>query len=107
MSAYRDTYGATPPGDHYILPPAPAWWAKAACHGQTHLLALFFPTEDARKRNPRVPIVIRELCTGCPVAGECLADALADDPLTDDGIRAGTTAAERRRLRARELAEAG
>jgi hypothetical protein len=36
-----------------------------------------------------------------------LADALADDWTTDDGIRAGTTAAERRALRRAMLERAG
>lgn len=98
---------AEPVPGHYGLPPVPAWWRLAACHSRTELLPAFFPGADARHRNPPIPLTVAELCASCPAARECLADALADDWTTDDGIRAGTTAAERRALRRAMLERAG
>jgi WhiB family redox-sensing transcriptional regulator len=43
----------------------------------------------------------KRLCARCPVRQPCLEDALAAPALYDDGIRAGTTALDRRKLRGR------
>jgi WhiB family redox-sensing transcriptional regulator len=45
---------------------------------------------------------MREMCEACPVRGECLDFALADESIT--GLWGGTTDAERREIRRRRVA---
>lgn len=73
----------------------PEWWEHAACRG--HGLALFFGADEhetvthRRKRERRAKMV----CASCPVAIECLADALK---FADDGVRGGLTRYERQQV---------
>lgn len=66
-----------------------SWREEAACRGL--LPALFYPErgEDASSA--------RDVCRTCPVAEECLTDALVEGERW--GIWAGTTPSERRVLR--------
>lgn len=69
------------------------WHEAAACRGMDP--ALFFP--DAK--GPTV--VAAAACRRCEVSGPCLDEVLAWTDEADWGWRASTTAAERRKLRAR------
>jgi WhiB family redox-sensing transcriptional regulator len=64
------------------------WMDRAACAG-TAAPETFF-TEEI------VPVA-KTICRRCPVRGDCLAHALADDSLV--GVWGGTTPDERRALR--------
>ena len=55
---------------------------------------LFF-ADDNRREQPCA--TVKALCASCPVASECLAEAVNDGETM--GIRAGTTYAQRRRER--------
>lgn len=73
-------------------PPAPAWemrsWTtRSACRERRDL-----PWEGRQ-----VTAEMRAICDGCPVRAECLAEALEDRKV--DGVWAGTTPTQRRRLR--------
>lgn len=72
------------------------WHADAACRGMDP--ALFFP--DAKGPTVVAPEV-EAACRRCPVKAECLDEVLAWTDEADWGWRAGLTAAERRKLRAR------
>lgn len=78
---------------HRLRDLMPRWHRDAACAG--HPVDLFFPTKGATTTRAR------ELCSGCLVRDECLAEAIAD-PTLDFGIRAGLSVPERKQLR-REL----
>jgi WhiB family redox-sensing transcriptional regulator len=67
----------------------PAWWDDAACRGAG--LATFFPETGGRIDDAK------SLCARCPARQPCFEAAMAE-PLTS-GVWAGTSAAERRRLR--------
>jgi WhiB family redox-sensing transcriptional regulator len=67
----------------------PAWQARAACRGTGP--DAFFVDRGADTS------AVAKLCARCPVAGECLAFALADPNLK--GHWAGTSERERIRLR--------
>lgn len=69
----------------------PAWHAQAACAGADP--ALFFP----ERQDPTEPA--RALCRSCPVADDCLAEALRFTERDCPGIWGGTSARERRQLR--------
>ncbi len=78
------------------LSPAPGGWRRrAACAAPGVDLELFFPERGG------TAAPAKRLCARCPVKAPCLADALAMPPGLDEGIRAGTTREERRRLRGR------
>ncbi len=64
----------------------PEWHDHAACRGVNP--ATFFPERGQTARTAK------EICSRCPVAADCYADALEHD---DGGIRAGTSERERRR----------
>lgn len=68
----------------------PAWHRHAACQGMD--AAAFFPP-------PRMRPTGRQVCDGCPVRAECLADAMAQDPASDYGVYGGTSRQERQALR--------
>ncbi len=72
-----------------LLPPRPAWMARAACRGWP--TAMFFPTRG------ETPGPAREVCDACPVRVECGDYALSDPDV--DGLWAGMTARERGALR--------
>ncbi len=74
--------------DFSAIPAPGPWTEQAACKGYTDL---FFEQNH-------VPAVCRSLCRGCPVFEDCLAYALEVDV---EGIWAGTTVAERERMRRR------
>jgi WhiB family transcriptional regulator, redox-sensing transcriptional regulator len=74
----------------------PHWTARAACKNMGW--GPFFPTKDQRNEYAAT----RELCESCPARVECLADAMSD-PLRD-GMWAGTTPEDRRRMRRRRAA---
>lgn len=72
-----------------LAPSRPAWHADALC--REHPEVNFFPKtgEDLRPA--------RAVCGSCAVRAECLAYALTDSRL--EGVWAGTSGRERRRLR--------
>ncbi len=73
------------------------WRDSAACRDDTE--GLFFPDDsDLGSIN-----AAKAICAGCPVADECLAYAI--DTNQSEGIWAGTTAKERRRIRREWLEE--
>ena len=59
---------------------------------------LFYDYEKTNSRT--VPEEVREVCRGCPVKSSCLENALHFPDLY--GFHAGTTAGDRRRLRAQQ-----
>jgi WhiB family redox-sensing transcriptional regulator len=71
------------------------WRDRAACAAPGINPEVFFP--EPGRRNGAAEA--KRICARCPVKAPCLDEALATPPLLDDGIRAGTTALERRRLR--------
>jgi WhiB family redox-sensing transcriptional regulator len=68
----------------------PAWQQYGACRGES--IETFVPSLGGSFNRAR------ELCRGCQVRQECLDFAMADDEVV--GMWGGTTAAERRKLRA-------
>lgn len=101
------------------------WWDDAAC-GPAHFnpditgtvtgpielarmrLQVFFPMGDTpplkyRRSHTATDAIYAQayaICQGCPVKKECLADILSLSPGEDDGgMRAGTSCADRRKLR--------
>lgn len=81
------------------MPSTSDWRALAACRSADP--ELFFPVGSARdiERQHRAA---RAVCSGCPVARECLRAAVALEGV--DGIWAGTTPLERDLLAARRVA---
>jgi WhiB family redox-sensing transcriptional regulator len=78
--------------------PTPAdWRQRAACTRPGIDPEWFFPEHGRSARRAK------RICARCPVQAPCLADALATSPWDDvhGGIRAGTTARERERMRRR------
>jgi WhiB family redox-sensing transcriptional regulator len=71
------------------------WQHGAACRDEDP--ELFFPVGTGLLAR-RQTALARAVCTGCPVAVECLAFATRFLP---DGIAGGTTAAERSEMRRR------
>jgi WhiB family transcriptional regulator, redox-sensing transcriptional regulator len=70
-----------------LIPARPAWMARAACRGMDS--ATFFPSRGEPTAEAR------EVCAGCPVAGPCLAYAVAEGL---EGVWAGTSKRERRAM---------
>lgn len=68
------------------LPQFDDWTLHAKCRGMEDQL---FPDGAEQKR-------ARQICVGCPVRNECLAEAL--DNRIDSGVWGGMTERERRRL---------
>jgi WhiB family transcriptional regulator, redox-sensing transcriptional regulator len=76
--------------------PALAGWRRlAACAAAGIDPEWFFPAKGGSARRAK------RICARCPVKAPCLAEALALPPAHDDGVRGGTTPAERRWLRER------
>lgn len=77
---------------------ATGWWRdRAACHDKP--VEWFFPEGRGRHSVPEA----RQLCAGCPVAADCLEFALAVPSMV--GFWGGTTAEERKRIRAERRQE--
>ncbi len=71
----------------------PACWRdRAACVAPGVDPELFFPAPGERGK----VALAKRICSGCPVRGACLADALEGPASGDYGIRGGTTREERR-----------
>jgi WhiB family redox-sensing transcriptional regulator len=64
------------------------WRARAACRSEE--TRRFFPG-----RGNRVPVVVRHICSACPVSEPCLQWAMTHKEL---GIWAGTSEDDRRRM---------
>lgn len=73
------------------------WRSRAACLGTDP--ELFFPVAETGPVHDVQVAEAKAVCAGCPVATECLAEALERIP---DGIAGGLTADERRALRRRD-----
>jgi len=71
------------------------WRDRAACAAPAVDPEVFFPGPGERGKVARA----KRICARCPVRGECLAEGLAMPGLLDEGIRAGTTAKDRARIR--------
>jgi WhiB family redox-sensing transcriptional regulator len=73
----------------------PDWWAQASCRGKP--AGWFFPD-----KGDAVELVLaRRVCGACAVKSRCLAFALAESGI--DGVWAGTTPEQRRRMRPRTV----
>lgn len=71
----------------------PDWHSRAACSDSDP--DLFFPDTGAREQITAA----KQICAGCPVRAECLADVVAwEPPSYRNGIAGGLTAQERRQL---------
>jgi WhiB family redox-sensing transcriptional regulator len=84
-----------PEGDYAIPPPSGlenAWMRRAAC--LDHEPELFFPPGPSAVDHIAQA---QAICRGCPVAGDCLQEALADPTLL--GVWGGTSETERAALR--------
>ena len=81
----------------------PDWHHHAAC--QEHDLALFFADPSDAQRIQAA----KQICVGCPVRSECLADVMAwEPPSSRYGVVGGLSAQERRQLhRNRQPAKSG
>lgn len=75
---------------------ADRWLDAAACRGMDP--DLFHPHRDSPRRDIDQALAV---CQNCPVTTECLTDALRWGGNADQGIRGGTTALQRRRLRSK------
>ena len=73
--------------------PARDWRSRAACRDADP--ETFFPVAEAGPAYERQVAEAKAVCAGCPVRSECLDEALARIP---EGVAAGLTPAERRRL---------
>lgn len=81
------------------------WHEAAACNGMD--LDVFFPPRHRTGGNMRVSSAEHEakvheaksVCAVCPVAAQCLEEALSYPMREDAGIRGGLTVAERNKLR--------
>ena len=77
--------------------PSPSWVDRALCRSVDPLL--FQPVEIGARGPARWHEAAFRVCGVCPVAGECLAVALSMRRGCDRGVWAGTTPAERRKMR--------
>jgi WhiB family redox-sensing transcriptional regulator len=75
----------------------PGWHDRAACAAPGIDPEVFFPASGDRA----AARAAKQVCAGCQVTAECLGDALARPRDQDFGVRGGTSAGERRRLRQR------
>lgn len=73
------------------------WIKDAVCRGMDH--SIFFPRQMYWTDLEEHLVMARKICNGCPVFNECLEYALALPALQAQGIWAGTTERERRKLR--------
>lgn len=71
---------------------ATRWMARAACRGTDP--AMWVPDEHDR---PDIS-TLRAICATCPVHDDCMQYALKVVPTTDNGVYAGLTQSQRRRL---------
>lgn len=74
----------------------PSWHALAACYKHPNP-DIFFP--DTGAAGVVQASAAKSVCSSCEVRPVCLADALADRPSKDWGIRGGTTENEREDMR--------
>jgi WhiB family redox-sensing transcriptional regulator len=73
----------------------PLWHLDAACAGADP--ETFYPLDLAPDSG--AVAAAKQVCAGCPVRAECLADVMAaEDPARRWGISGGTTPAERAAL---------
>lgn len=72
------------------------WRLFARCRGMD--TEIFYPSEHRPEQN-EIAIAI---CRECPVIGTCLSDALDDAEFGIYGIRGGTSARHRKRIRLAE-----
>lgn len=90
-------------GSGTVLVDGGPWWALAACRRVDP--EIFYPL-DLGPTSPAVRAA-RQVCAGCAVLPECLADALvSEDPARRWGVIGGTTPDERAALYARQHAPA-
>jgi len=83
-----------------VAPSDASWQRKAACAGH-EWPDLFHPVEGGMNKFKAQQIRdAKEICGGCEVRAECLADALANDR---EGIWGGTTTEERKALKRRYM----
>jgi hypothetical protein len=74
----------------------PAWHRDALCNtGDASLVDVFFGGDRQDYDGERA----KEICAMCPVADECLTDALDRVSYYDFGVWGGTTLAERNQIR--------
>lgn len=71
----------------------PHWFELGACHGMDTSLFVF--QEPRGHLDDAKVIAAKQVCAGCPVVAECLADALSFDSI---GVWGNTTEYERRVL---------
>jgi WhiB family redox-sensing transcriptional regulator len=69
------------------------WRQWAACARPGVNPDLFYPEKGQSGR------AAKAICARCPVARQCLDDALASPAESDHGVRAGTSPKQRRLLR--------
>lgn len=69
------------------------WRHRSACLEEDP--ELFFPIGNSGPALEQVEAA-KAVCAGCPVVAECLAWALANPTLTDDGVWGGMGEVERR-----------
>ena len=78
-----------------------AWQDRAAC--RHHDPDLFYPASDGADGPFAEQIkAAKRVCRGCPVQELCFLDTLTVPAAHDHGIRAATTARERRAMRRRK-----
>lgn len=77
------------------------WWDRDALCREPQYAEMSFFIERGESSAPA-----KAVCFGCLVRVECLQDALADPVASDYGIRGGTSARERQRMRRTHLADA-
>lgn len=97
MLRLRTAGGHTP-----LLARPPKWQADAQCLDDWKAFAPAAPEEGEPREHEPSTEVAEQLCAGCPVIGDCLADAMAEEgqlpPAHRAGIRGGLTASARYEL---------
>ncbi|WP_129665471.1 WhiB family transcriptional regulator [Phytoactinopolyspora endophytica] len=78
------------------------WMSQAVCSDADP--DLFYPPTDGRQSELQIRAA-RRICRDCPVRRPCFEEAFALPVVMDYGIRAGTTARERRAMRRRLQAQ--
>lgn len=73
------------------------WREQAACLGLDH--RIFFPEYSVGSGASITYEPARKICHDCPVAEECLEDALRRPRSEDLGVRGGFTSQERQNIR--------
>ena len=93
VSEYRSE---NPQDRPYLSDALPEWHLEAECRGMDP--DIFYPARGESTRKARA------VCAGCAVKPQCLEWALAQNHVDDFGVWGGTSARERRALRARRRA---